>query len=80
MGGGFFQFVLTLIVVVAIIGLAYEYLVHRTNRRDERRREDEASEKAEMMRRLDALEERVRVLERIVTDQSSTLRDRFSDL
>lgn len=80
MGMGVFQFVLALTVVMTVVGLTYQYMVERMKYKEDRRGRDETAEGSDMARRLAELEERVRVLERIVTDESSNLRDRFSDL
>ena len=70
-------------MVVAIVGIVLGYcaLVKYMNRGttsedDEARR----SEAAAMTARLEELEARIRVLERIVTDESAGLRERFRDL
>lgn len=67
------------IAVMATIVLIYKFLVERT-RYKKREAEDTAAENADLLQRLEVLEERVRVLERIVTDDSSSLRDRISGL
>ncbi len=80
MASGPFQFVLTIVVVAIIVWAAYDYFVRRTKHAGEARRHADAAENAELLRRLEELEERVRVLERIVTDEPSNLRDRISGL
>lgn len=80
MGSGPFQLVLTIVVVAIVVGAVYDYFVRRMKHAEEARRHADAQENAELLRRLDELEERVRVLERIVTDEPSNLRDRFSGL
>lgn len=75
-----FQFVLILVFGIVLMALTYDYFVKRHDRGERRRREEVETENAELVRRLDELEDRVRVLERIVTDESSNLRDRFSEL
>lgn len=80
MASGPFQFLLTIVVVAIVAGFVYDYFVRRMKHAEEARGHADAAEKAELLRRLEELEERVRVLERIVTDEPSNLRDRFSGL
>ena len=61
-------FVITIIAIVMITGIIKEYL---RNRREEEPARDEEWES--MVSRLQELEERIRVLERIVTDPRDNL-------
>lgn len=69
-------------MVVAIVAIVFGYraLVVFVNRNEKKRADDEQSEAAATAARLEELEERIRVLERIVTDESAGLRGRFRDL
>ncbi len=70
-------------MVVAIVAIVFGYraLVVLMSRRDKREADaQQQSATAAMTARLEQLEERVRVLERIVTDESAGLRGRFRDL
>lgn len=70
----FFEFVL------AIVALSFLYkLVEAWIRKTSDRRSVEALN-SELVARLEALEERVRVLERIVTDERYDLKRQFRDL
>lgn len=75
-----FQFVLAIVFGITLMGLVYDYLVRRLKYREKLRSSEEESFNAELVQRLDTLEERVRVLERIVTDESAGLRDRFTQI
>ncbi len=67
-----FEFVLIIIAMSFGYGLLRDYL---------KRREKKADKAApEMAERLEALEERIAVLERIVTDRNETLRREFDQL
>ena len=77
MNNPFFEF---LIVVIAL-SFGYKLIVAWMRSREQYRRADESgSENAALLQRLEQLEERVRVLERIVTDDRSELRQQFKDL
>lgn len=80
MASGPFQLVLTIVVVAIVVWAVRDYFVRRMKHAEEAHRHADATENAELLRRLEELEERVRVLERIVTDEPSNLRDRFSGL
>lgn len=69
-------------MVVAIVAIVFGYraLVLFLGRNEKKRADEEQSEAAAMRARLEELEERIRVLERIVTDESAGLRARFRDL
>jgi hypothetical protein len=66
--------------VLAIIALSFIYrlLAHWMRAKATRPTEDGAAQ--ELQRRLDQVEERVRVLERIVTDDRFDLKQQFKDL
>jgi len=71
-----FEFVI-LIVLIVTIGRVIE---KRYGRRHAREADGIATTGAETADRLDDLEERVRVLENIVTDEGYELRKKFRDL
>ena len=70
-----FEFAIALISLVLIFKLIKLAIVHgkRTPRQDD-------SVNAELLERLNQVEERVRVLERIVTDERYDLKQQFKDL
>ena len=70
-----FEFVLIVIVLVMMFKLIRLAIVH--NKSPARR--DDAVNK-ELLERLNQVEERVRVLERIVTDERYDLKQQFKDL
>lgn len=74
--GGVFGFIVTIVAIIAFGKVLVESMRHRR----QSAAEEAESANAELVERLEALEERVRVLERIVTDDSSALRDRISGL
>lgn len=63
-----FSFVIAIIIVVSLTGLAKTYLKQRN------RRPEQAEELRETLVRIDELEERVKVLERIVTESKYDLK------
>jgi len=75
MNNPFFEF---LIVVVAL-SFGYKLLAAWMRTREQRPRAEEAAN-SELLQRLGQLEERVRVLERIVTDERFDLKQQFKDL
>lgn len=69
-----FEFALALVALVLIFKLIRLAVVHnRTTRRDDH-------VNSELLERLHQVEERVRVLERIVTDERYDLKQQFKDL
>ena len=69
--------------VIAIIAIVLTYRVFMTIFRDRAQRDDpQADQQLDAERRVADLEERIRVLERIITDKDkrSDLRREFSDL
>jgi hypothetical protein len=70
-----FEFALAMVALVLIFKLVRLAIVHgkRTPRRDD-------SVESELLKRLGEVEERVRVLERIVTDERYDLKQQFKDL
>jgi hypothetical protein len=67
--------------VITIIALFYGYkLISSWMRSREQSRGSDASANAGLVQRLEQLEERVRVLERIVTDDRFELKQQFKDL
>jgi hypothetical protein len=70
-----FEFVLAIVAIVLIFKLIRMAIVHKSTapRRDD-------SVNAELLERLHQVEERVQVLERIVTDERYELKQQFKDL
>jgi hypothetical protein len=70
-----FEFALAMVAIVLIFKLIGAAIVHKNAapRRDD-------SVNAELLGRLNEVEERVRVLERIVTDERYELKQQFKDL
>ena len=71
-----FEFVITIIA----LGLGYKLLVSWMRSRELSRSSSDESANAALVQRLGELEERVRVLERIVTDERFELKQQFKDL
>lgn len=67
-----FEFVLIIIAMSFAYGLLRDYLKRRANKADK--------PAPEMLERLQVLEERIVVLERIVTDRNESLRREFDQL
>jgi hypothetical protein len=70
-----FEFALAMVALVGIFKLIRLAIIH--NKRPPRR---DDSVNAELLERLRQVEERVQVLERIVTDERYELRQQFKDL
>lgn len=68
-----FEFVLIMLVIVFVYRVVDTYLKSRTDR-------FKAGEDTDMDARFQEMEERVRVLERIVTDDRYDLKRKFEDL
>ena len=69
-----FEFVIPLLALILVYKLIKLVIIHKnTPRRDD-------SVNAELLERLNQVEERVRVLERIVTDERYDLKRQFKDL
>lgn len=69
-----FEFALAMVALVLFFKLIRAVIVHKgTTRRDD-------TVNAELLERLNQVEERVRVLEKIVTDERYDLRQQFKDL
>ena len=69
-----FEFALAIVALVLIFKLIKAAMLHKgTHRRDDPGR-------AELLERLKRMEERVQVLERIVTDERFDLKQQFKDL
>ncbi len=69
--------------VIVIIALSFGYKLVAAwmrNREQYRVTDESASANAALVQRLEQLEERVRVLERIVTDERFDLKQQFKDL
>ena len=77
MNNPFFEF---LIVVIALSFVYRLIAAWMRNREVYRSNDDSATANAALVQRLDKLEERVRVLERIVTDERFDLKQQFKDL
>lgn len=73
-----FEFALALITLVLIFKLIRLAIVQTRNAQSRRDRDDTAN--AELVERLRQVEERVQVLERIVTDERYDLKRQFKDL
>ena len=72
---------LEFVIVIVVLTFIYKLISLLIMRKDARRTSEQASEEAlAMQRRLNDVEERVRVLERIVTDERYDLRRQFKDL
>lgn len=74
-----FEFVLAIVAVALTYSAFMGYLRSRDKRPEPQDAEQEAGRLADR-ERLDELEERVGVLERVVTDTKSSLHRQFSDL
>lgn len=69
------------VIVILVLSFVYKLISLMIQRKDSRRESHQASEEAlAMQRRLNEVEERVRVLERIVTDERYDLKQQFRDL
>ena len=70
------------VIVIVILGFIYRLLLAWMRNREFRRNDESTSSNAaaQMQQRLEQLEERVRVLERIVTDDRYELKQQFKDL
>jgi len=68
-----FEFALAMVALVLIFKLLRAVLSKGTTRRDD-------AVNAQLLERLNQVEERVRVLEKIVTDERYDLRQQFKDL
>jgi hypothetical protein len=72
---------LEFVIVIVVITFVYKLISLLIMRKDARRSTEQASEEAlAMQRRLNEVEERVQVLERIVTDERYDLKRQFRDL
>ena len=86
MGGFPFQQLFGMLFVLAILAIIFRYPYgrNRRHRRAEREHEEELrtvnEHNADLRRQIDQLEERIRVLERIVTDDPNELKRQFRDL
>jgi phage shock protein B len=77
MNNPFFEF----LIVIVIVGSVTKLLMAWMRSKESRRSSDEsANENAALIQQLERLEERVRVLERIVTDDRFELKQQFKDL
>ena len=80
--GKFFEMFFALAIITVIFGSIFGFPLMNTWLKQRARARDavEESLRDELRARLAELEERVRVLERIVTDESAQLRRQFKDL
>lgn len=69
-----FTFVFLVVTVSLVAGLVKRYLEQRNNR------EDLGQDLEQTLARVDALEERVRVLERIITEKPVNLKEQIDSL
>jgi hypothetical protein len=67
------------VIVVIVLSFGYKLVAAWMRNRDQYRSSDEPANAA-LVQRLGELEERVRVLERIVTDERFDLKQQFKDL
>ena len=74
-----FEFVIT-IVAISLMYSAFMALIRSRHRKSNSRDDELEADRLADRERLEELEERVSVLERIVTDRKSALRREFSDL
>jgi len=72
-----FEFAMALVALVLLYKLVRLAIVHKTTARRDGNLE---TVNAELVQRLNQVEERVRVLERIVTDERFDLKQQFKDL
>jgi len=72
-----FEFVIIILVLSFLFKLANTFIQTKGTRRAD---DDAAVGAEELKRRLEAVEERVQVLERIVTDEAYDLKRQFKDL
>lgn len=71
-----FEFAIALVALIFMFKILNTLLLHKGAARH--RRDEQAD--AELLERLNQVEERVRVLERIVTDERFDLKQQFKDL
>jgi uncharacterized membrane protein len=71
-----FEFVIAIVVIV----FGYKLLATSVRRKHAVQEEHVGAENADLRQRLEQLEERVRVLERIVTDERYDLKQQFKEL
>jgi hypothetical protein len=76
MNNPFFEFV----IVIIALSFGYKLLAAWMRSREQSRRSTDESVNSDLLQRLAHLEERVRVLERIVTDERFDLKQQFKDL
>ena len=74
-----FEFVIAITAIVLTYSAFMSILKARRSRPDTRETESEADRLADR-ERLESLEDRVAVLERVITDRKSSLHRQFSDL
>jgi hypothetical protein len=67
------------VIVIVVLSFIYKLVSGMIRHRQESPKADEPG-RAELLKRLDEVEERVRVLERIVTDERFDLKKQFEEL
>ena len=77
MNNPFFEFVIVIVIVGSVTKLLMAWMRNKESRRSS---DESANENAALVQRLEQLEERVKVLERIVTDDRFELKQQFKDL
>jgi len=77
-----FEFVLCILIIVTIWKVIERKRGHSTRSRRSRHHRNEASpvSDTENLEKIHSLEERIKVLERIVTDQRYELREKFREI
>ena len=83
-----YEFILSLVAILSVAWVFKEAIISRRQGKRSRRNSRHGGNKEAELRadndaaaeKLKAMEERIRVLEKIITDRESNLRDRFRDL
>ena len=83
-----YEFILSLVAILSVAWIFKEAIISRRQRKSFRRKSrHRGTEEAELQadnnaaaEKLKAMEERIRVLEKIITDREANLRDQFRDL
>lgn len=73
-----FEFVIAIIALALLASVARSYFESKRDKREARQQQEAETEN--YLERLQQLEERIRVLERIVTDEQFELKQRFRNL
>lgn len=77
-----YEFVVAILIVVTIGRVIERKRSGRSRKRGSRSRHEErvATSDKESLEKIDSLEERIKVLERIITDQRYELREKFREI